>query len=449
MSDSRRTNPAVSGMGGYTLRKTDVGPAAERAKGLGKRIIDARLGDPTVFGLDPFMGYRVLVEDAVAKTRNWGYGNSCGLDALREVLGRGNAENGTNNYVIPPDRVFVGPGVSGVARALFQTLIDPAALDQVVIPKWSYIIYFAEAALSNAKVVNAALRRNGEVDVGSVKDSITRNTKAVFVTTVGNPLGVAMRHETFGELVRVVNEKEREFNHPICLVADTIYEGFRTGSDPLDPIEVSMRVGRHGPTIEVYSISKMIGAPGARLGWMRVYHNGEDFRAEVDGFLEALTTVFQPTLGLAPNAFQIGLQQLYEELQSGDRKWFDEFKGHRSKEVIKRTRDLLSMLAEIPGVVFPQYYYGSNGVEADRVHSPYVLFGVDKEVMPKGEVSQSRELADFTIDQGDMPAVLTTPADNFLAAELRGDPQEFMRAVALSGADRITQPVRDFVASRR
>jgi len=449
MSAPQRTNPAVSGMGGYTLRRTDVGPAAERAKRLGRQIMDARLGDPTVFGLAPFRGYRLLVEDALNDRRSWSYGDSCGLEGLRAILGKGNAENGTNSYTIPSDRVFVGAGVSGVARSFFQSLIDPAGGDEVIIPKWSYIIYFAEAALSQAKVVNVSLARNGEVDVGALKDSISRKVKAVFVTTVGNPLGVAMSHETFGDLVTAINEKEREFNQPICLVADTIYEGFRTGGDPIDPIHLSILNGRLGPTIEFYSVSKLIGAPGARLGWMRLYHGGDGFKEEVEGLVDALTTVFQPSLGLAPNAFQIGLQRLYESLGNGHREVFDNFKTIRRRDIIGRTRELLRLLSKIDGLVFPQYY-GNGSVDPERVHSPYVLFGVDKELRQRAEVSQSRELADFLIDHAKMPVVLTTPADNFLANGLRGDPQEFMRAVSLSDEPALAaEAVASFVRSKR
>ncbi|MEW6035056.1 MAG: pyridoxal phosphate-dependent aminotransferase [Candidatus Micrarchaeota archaeon] len=429
--DKTRLNRAVPDMGGYTLRKTDVNEAAERAGRLGRRVMDARLGDPTAFGLAPFPRYVALVEEAMWEPRSWSYQDARGLAELRDTLGRGNPETRKGDYRIPPERVFVGPGISGVSRFLFSAMIDRGN-DEVAIPEWSYIIYFAEAALSEAKVVNVPLTESGEVDVQRLKDAIGKRTKAVFITTVGNPLGIAMKQDTFAAIIRAVNEKERELNQPVYLVADTIYEGFRTGSEPIDPIGMSARLGRLGPTIELHSISKLIGAPGARLGWMRVYHEGADFKDEVGAFIDALSMVFQPSLGSNSTAFQLALQRLYSELAEqarGDD--FDRFRRNRRGEVISRTRTLLEALAGISGLAFPQAYMRDGRVCPELVNSPYVLFGVDKGIRPRGGLSQARQMADFLIDRGALPVLLTTPGDNFLANGLRGQGQEFVRAVAL------------------
>ncbi|MEW6748172.1 MAG: pyridoxal phosphate-dependent aminotransferase [Candidatus Micrarchaeota archaeon] len=446
---STPTNPAISGMSGYTLRKTDVSPIAERAKAMGKRVIDARLGDPTAFRLKPFRGYTGLVEEALEDGRCWGYADSRGLEELRAVLGTGNPERGTNGYVVPPERVFVGAGVSGVARAFFQAIIDPSAHDEVAIPKWSYIIYFAEAALSRANVRNVPLAQSGEVDTMALSDSITPRTRAVFITTVGNPLGIATSEETFRQIIDIVNRKEMEFGRPVCLVADTIYEGFRTGSEPIDPIKMSVEAGRAGPTIEFYSISKLIGAPGARLGWMRFHHDGGEFKSECERMVEALTTVFQPALGLTPNAFQIALMRLYRSFGDSTRDRFDNFASERRNAVISRTRGLLGLLSGLDGITFPRYYKEDGVVDPGRVHSPYILFGLDERIRPRAGVSQSAELAGFLMDS-DLPVLLTTPADSFLAEGLRGQGQEYMRAVSLMTDPYLAQvALSRFVESKR
>src|SRR5512143_744209 len=212
-------NNAVFAMGDYTLRRTDVNDAADSAHSLRRGVIDSRLGDPTVFGFAPYPRYMALLEEVIREPRGWSYTDARGLPELREALGKGNPETGNGRYTVHPDNVVVGCGISGVARSLLGTMIGSG--DEVVIPAWSYILYFAEAALARAKVVDAPLAGNGEPDIDALSATINSRTKAVFITTVGNPLGVAMRKETFCELISAINRKEREYNHPIYLVADT------------------------------------------------------------------------------------------------------------------------------------------------------------------------------------------------------------------------------------
>ncbi len=445
-----RLNPAVFGMADYTLRRTDVNSAVERAKNLAKPdIIDARLGDPTVFGLGPFSRYPLHVERAMKDPKAWSYTDSRGLGELREVLAVGNPEFGRNGYSVPTDNVFIGPGVSGVARALFTVLINKG--DEVAIPKWSYIIYFAEAALSSAKVANVRLTETGQVDLNHLKDSIKPNTKAIFITTVGNPLGVAISHGSFAQVLDLVNQKERKFNHPIWLVFDTIYENFRSGSEPIDPISRVLEHGRLGPTVDFYSISKTIAAPGARIGWMRIAE-GTEFQKETEDFIEGLARLYQPTLGMAPVIFQMGLARLYQEIldSSSKRRGFDDFRMKMKMVSIGRTRDFIEQASGIEGVVFPRCYYDGIGVEPNMIHSWYALIGVDKAILPRNGISQSRELADFLIDNPGSPILFTTPGDSFLASDLRGQEQEFMRLVVLSKrTSEMAESVSRFVESKR
>jgi len=434
VAKGKRLNQAVFGMAPYTLRRTDVNEAVLRTKGLHKEpILDARLGDPTVFGLSTYKGFTQAVSESFKDPRAWRYDHACGLPELREILARGNVEFNRNGYWVQPDRVFIGPGISGVSRSLFTAMINHDNGDELAIPEWSYIIYFAEAALSRARVVNIRLKDDGQVDIGHLDHSISERTKAVFLITVGNPLGIAMQEEVFFEIVKIINRKEREFDHPIYLVADTIYEGFRDG-EPLDPILLSSKAERIGPTIELHSISKMISAPGARLGWIRVFHQGNDFKDEVDAFVEALARLFQPGLGSVPTAFQMALHKVYLGLAKPDeREAFDAFRKERRTNAIWRVRSLMESLSKFDGVVFPRYCYNEDGtINRNAINSFYLLVGIDQRIRPRNsEMSMARELAEFSIDQNNSPIMLTTPGDSFLASELRNCGQEYFRVVSL------------------
>jgi len=427
-----RLNSAIERMGPYTLRANDVVPALGRAAGLGReRIIDARLGDPIAFGLHPYPPLVDKVVSVMREERSWRYNfESRGVRELRELLGRGNPEFGSGGYTIPAERVVLGPGISGVSRALMQSIIDPEAGDQVVIPHWSYIIYFAEAALARAQVVDTPLCKDGQVDLEALEGDIGPRTKAVFITTVGNPLGVAMAPHTLRKVIRMVGRAEERYGNMICLITDSIYEGFRE-EGPMDPIAIAEQEAREGPLIDLYSISKLLCAPGLRLGWLRLHHHGERFKDEVEALTQSLAGIVQPSLCSNSTGMQLALLSLYSDLAGGRREGFDSFVADRAQTIRRRVHGLARALSRIEGIVFPECYYEGGALSLRALNSFYVLFGLEKGALPRGENSQARSLADHTIDNGPGPVILTTPGDSFLSMGLRGGEQEFSRAVAL------------------
>jgi aspartate/methionine/tyrosine aminotransferase len=429
----------------YTLRETDVNPVVERAETEGKRIIRANLGDPTRFGIFPIPRLMHHVSEAYLDPHNWGYGPAVGIPELRSILAEGNVFFGTKGYTLPLNHVFIGAGISGVARGLLTALINPANGDEVVIPKWSYIIYLAEAALSGAKVRNVDLTPEALVDLDKLKNTINAKTKAVFITTVGNPLGVAMPHKTFGEIIRIVNAKEKEFNHAIYLIADTIYEDFRVGP-PLDPILLSIQNNRIGPTIELYSVSKMFAAPGLRLGWMRVYHNKDGFSADVRDFCNGFTNCRQPSLGPTSTAAQLGVFRTASEFENeASRREITALKDSRRMDIRGRVRAINRALAAIDGVVPMEREYPKASLD----NSFYIVPGIDPRLCPPESLSQASRLAEFNRNRSDT-VLATTPAAHFLAKDYRDEHiqnQERFRIVALDTTpDEVAESVGGFVA---
>ena len=448
-------NPRVQGMKDYTLRRTDVNDAEARALALRREpIIDGRLGNTIKFGLGTYGPYKEALAAAAMDDSSHSYTNAKGLPALNEMLAEGNLEFGVKGYRIDPERVFVGAGISGLARSLFDVIIDPSGRDNIAVPEWSYIVYFAEAARTGASIVNVRLcNEDGQVDQDDLRRRINRNTKAVVVTTVGNPLGIAMEPMVLYGIMEIVDEKEARFGHPIALVVDRIYEDFRTGGEALDPISMAISGCRAGPLIDMYSISKLVAAPGDRLGWMRIYHDGRKYAAEVAAMVEALTRVFQPPLGQTPTLQQEALRRVFASFSDEKKRMeFEAFRKQRRDECIRRMRSFVAGMSEIPGVVFPKYCYGEDGrVDPRRLHSFYALVGKDKDLRPRGATSLARELADFCIDNPGMPVPLGTPGDNFLEASLRNAPQEYMRFVALFNDEQramVLEAFRRFVDSR-
>ncbi len=439
-SNRREFNPRIKKMELYTLRETDVNPAAERAEKRSLPLLEGRLGDATAFGLSRPRRLTELFDEACKK--NLGYTLARGLLPLREELAYLHS-----NYGVDSEHIFVGAGISGVVRSIFDVLLVEG--DEVAIPEYSYIIYLAESTRMGAGIRNICLQDDGQIDVDHLRSSINDNTKVVVLTTVGNPLGVAIQEEVFAEVVRGINAKERAYGHPIYLIVDTIYEKLRSNAEPLNPIAVSRKEGRIGPTIQVNSLSKLYVSPGERLGWAKVSW-GDEFKQQKEEFLKLMVNVMQPTLGQVHTHIQWAFAQYLMERRTSKpaKEEHERFIREMSDEIHRRVLAFVKELAEIPGVAFPRYYKSKDGSGYDFNHaheSYYTLWGPDQALRRRGSLSLAREIADFLIES-DMTVLLGTPGDSFLEESLRGRGQEYMRVVALFDDDNRKKAIEGIAA---
>jgi len=438
-----KLNNAVERMKRFTLRDNNATPIILRASNEGREIIEGRLGDPNRHGLRPYQGYLCAVRDiATAEEKELigsipelkeldsthQYTDSAGFPPLRELLAR---ECG-----LTAKDIFIGGGESGIARSIFDTMLMPD--EDSIIPVWTYIMFYSETVRREANIVSIELEDNGEPRLDQLRSNITKNTKCVNITTVSNPMGVSIKPETLRQIIRIVNEKEREFGYPIYLNVDTEYEGFRINRhDRIDPIAMSREEGRIGPTIEFYSASKMLGIPGSRVGWAKIYWNDENFKGEKTEFYSRLNTMGIGLLGDSALFMQAALFLTFHRINTlpEEAANFASFKSERREVVSARTHNLLSGVSDIDGIVLPKYYYREGKIPRKIIDSFYVMFGVDEKLLPRNGMSQTATLAKFAYDNN-LPVPALTPDYHFGPEELLHG-QELMRAVALFSEEKL------------
>ncbi len=418
----------------YTLRQTPVTPVYAKAQKQGKRVINGLLGDPVAHGLHPPVEYRREVAEAALKGESWGYSPSLGLPKLKEIIGKLFFDNK------PGIEIFIGAGVSAINDVLDRWALGDSNEKSVAIPRFSYILYFFDAAINNARVNTIEIDDKAQIDLNKFESAISSDTKLVKITTTGNPIGTTTSRESVIEILRIINKKEQEFGHPIIPVFDIMYEGFK-GEDELDIFAIARNV-REGPVFVVDSLSKRrVGAPGARLGWLAVSWDENVFPEDRKAFFTQFQALLLPRLGQVATPIQLGLHNylnnVYEDTHERDSyNWFDR---RRKAEVRRRVHGVLDGLAQINGVIFPDFYYDTpadqtSGVNAKRVaNSFYINFGFARD-QSQGEQRiidpSARKFAQYLYDTG-LPVVGTTPLDSFLPPQDRGNGGDFMRVVAL------------------
>lgn len=291
-------------------------------------VYNLSFGDPSIYpGMGPYEGVHRFMrrrlnfnDNPLACARYAFYGDPVFVAQMRQA----SADIEKGDLKVPTHvAVYPGAGVAGCLRMIMPAVLLPpgedGTRDNVILPKWTYLSHSAEVTMALANVKTCQLMQDGQVDLAHMEQQIDRNTQMVLFATVGNPLAIAMKPQLFDDLLLLVTKKMDEFNHPIVVVADTIYEHFRRCKDEhIDAIQRVMRLGLEVPVIDTTSFSKMFGIPGYRLAYYRAYWKPDGkFQDERYDFFKALSIVYGTTLCTVPSIVQMGVGELFTAIRSG------------------------------------------------------------------------------------------------------------------------------------
>ncbi len=264
------------------------------------------------------------------------------VDQLRK--GSSRHEEGYVRLPLQDVAVYITPGVAGALRMICPAILLPPGArdgerDNVVMPKYTYLSHMAEAAFALSEVRTCRLDRSGYIDLDHLGSIMDRNTMAVMLATVGNPLSVATPPELFDDMIRLVRRKMEEYNHPIVVVADVIYEFFRRRrAERIDAIQRVARLGLDVPIIETSSFSKGMAMAGQRVGFFRFYWAEDtDFRDARHDALLALEAIYGTTLDPVSSLLQKALGELYSAIN---------YRRHKEEDVAT-TAAVLTALDEL------------------------------------------------------------------------------------------------------
>ncbi len=223
----------------------------------GRKVLRLESGDPS-------FDIPALAREAMEKALRDGfthYTASTGIPVLREAIFK--KVTNENGLKVPnADHVVVTNGGMHGLYIIFRALLDPG--DEVILPDPMWTEIAENIRLGGGKPVPVQLREeNGyQYDPAEIEAAITPKTRAIFINTPQNPIGVVAGRETLEAIVRIAEKRD------LFLVSDEAYE--HVIFDGQKHISLGSLTGAEDRTISVFSLSKTYAMSGLRLGYVIV-----------------------------------------------------------------------------------------------------------------------------------------------------------------------------------
>lgn len=255
-----------------------------------EKVFDYSLGNPSIPSpKEVDDAVRAILSDTDS-LKIHGYTSAIGDYETRKAISDDlNARYGADTK---PEEFFLGCGAAPELTAVFRALAVPGGELLAIAPYFPEYKPFAEEAGLSFRVVPPDVP-DFQICLEAVEKRITPHTQAVLINSPNNPSGVVYTRETLARLSRILENKSREYGHPIYLVSDEPYRELAYG------VEVPFVPALYRNTVICYSYSKSLSLPGERIGYVYVPGEAEDssaLYAAIAGAARASGHVCAPSL---------------------------------------------------------------------------------------------------------------------------------------------------------
>jgi alanine-synthesizing transaminase len=253
--------------------------AALRAEG--RPFIDLTESNPTRAGFT----YPSDLLAGLAAPRGLAYEpEPLGMPDARRAIAADYARRGIE---VSPDRIVLTASSSEAYSLVFKVFCDFE--DEVLVPRPSYPLFEHLTSLEGVRAVPYLLEYHGSwsVDLGSVERAWSPRVRALLVVSPNNPTGSLT---TPAELDLLASRCARQ---QAALVVDEVFADYRFDGNRFHSAAVASRTD--ALAISIGGLSKSIGLPQAKLGWMAL--GGPD--ALVDETLRRLEFVCDAYLSVS------------------------------------------------------------------------------------------------------------------------------------------------------
>jgi aspartate aminotransferase len=234
-------------------------PLADRARAEGVRIYHLNIGQPDL-SMPDALAAGIREYDSLLLPYAPSQGIPETIDAWRQYYAQ---------YDIPVeyDDLLVTTGGSEALLFTMLAVADPG--DEIIVFEPSYPNYFGFARMGDIRIVPVTLSSENGYHLHSVEEieaKITPRTRAIIVTSPGNPTGTVFSYDELRQISDLVQRRG------LFLISDETYrEIVFDGDRTMSALKIPETLQQ---TIVVDSVSKRFSATGARIGCIASKHQG-------------------------------------------------------------------------------------------------------------------------------------------------------------------------------
>jgi alanine-synthesizing transaminase len=238
-------------------------------RGRGIVVTDLTASNPTTAGFD--YPPALLTELASPKALKYDP-HPLGLLSAREAIA---ADFARRHVVVTPDRIALTTSTSEAYSWLFKLLCDPG--DNVLIPQPSYPLFEHLTVLESVVSRPYRLEYHGcwRIDLEDLRTRVDDRTRAVLVVSPNNPTGSFLHMDDLEMLDEFCAARN------LMLIGDEVFADY-----PLDPAPhaASVLQATRALSCSLGGLSKSIGLPQVKLGWIAMSGPSEDVAYMIDAY---------------------------------------------------------------------------------------------------------------------------------------------------------------------
>jgi len=243
---------------------------AERAKVVGaENVYNFTIGSPSI---DPPKCVHETMERYIASmpaAQLHTYAPAIGIPEVRAKAAKYLTETFGVEY--RAQDVLITCGTSTCLAVLTRVLLSGGGRAMTFTPYFMDYKYYAESVGSSLTECPTD-PDTFQLNLDAAEKALTPDTVMLVLSSPNNPSGVVLRREGLEGLCALLERKQKEYGHPIYLVADEPYREL-----VYDGQEVVYLPSVYRNAIYCYSFSKSMSLPGERVGFMALRQDMDDY----------------------------------------------------------------------------------------------------------------------------------------------------------------------------
>lgn len=241
----------------------------QRALEIGKEnVYDFSIGNPNVPAPDCIKDSIIELLGTMDEAELHGYTSAQGDGEVRKIL----AEDINKRFdaEFTADNIYMTVGAAASLTICFKALTERDDEFISIAPYFPEYKVFCEGAGAKFRVVPADTD-NFEINFDELEKTLNAHTKGIIINSPNNPSGKVYSEQTIIKLSKLLEQKQKEYNHPIFILADEPYREI-----VYNGITVPFIPKYYDNTLVCYSYSKSLSLPGERIGYIAVNPGAAD-----------------------------------------------------------------------------------------------------------------------------------------------------------------------------